>query len=64
MYRAFQTAITIHKPDIVFILGKKACEYNKFCSERSFSVLSLIYPEIQAIYPEIQAICPEIESAP
>ncbi|XP_071449429.1 metallophosphoesterase 1 [Hetaerina americana] len=36
MYRAFQTALTIHNPDVVFVLGDLFDE-GLWCSEREFS---------------------------
>ncbi|CAB3230744.1 unnamed protein product [Arctia plantaginis] len=36
MHRAFQTAITLHKPDVVFVLGDLFDE-GKWCSEKEFN---------------------------
>lgn len=36
MHRAFQTAMTLHKPDVVFVLGDLFDE-GKWCSEKEFS---------------------------
>ncbi|KAL1491182.1 hypothetical protein ABEB36_011820 [Hypothenemus hampei] len=35
MYRAFQTALTIHKPEVVFVLGDLLDE-GSFCSDKEF----------------------------
>lgn len=36
MYRAFQTAITLHNPELVFVLGDLLDE-GYFCSENEFN---------------------------